>query len=233
MLSDNENLDIRLYESHFNTKERDGSLNSNLSGRPGSVASNESENDEVNIHGNPRAVNPGMSADCDHNSVTANSSAQINRLSCELNSRRSREMDEMMNTVSVQIQRAINDAISIQVLPQIQNVIKAGSGQLTKNAWNVASERPEANSGVPRNPGMRNKMRIEQDQDCQHGEHSSHNAHDMVTGENESPNQVPEFLTGRMPSRNHLNQSYDNLNLDTTIPAQEKRTPTVEPDDPS
>ena len=91
--------------------------------RPGSVISNEFEN----IHGNPRAVNPGISADFDHNSVTANSSAEIDRLSSELNSRISREMDEMMNSVSVQIQRAINDAISNQVLPQIQNVIKAGS----------------------------------------------------------------------------------------------------------
>ena len=87
MLSDIENLDIMLSENHFNTRERDGSLNSNLPGRPGSVASNDSENDEENIPGNPRPVNPGLSADFDHNSVTANSSAEINRLSSELNSR--------------------------------------------------------------------------------------------------------------------------------------------------
>ena len=42
------------------------------------------------------------------------------------------EMDEMMNSVLVQIHRAINDAISNQVLPQIQNVIMAGSGHMTK-----------------------------------------------------------------------------------------------------
>ena len=35
-------------------------------------------------------------------------------------------MDEVMNIVSLQIQRAINDAISSQVLPQIQNAIMAG-----------------------------------------------------------------------------------------------------------
>ena len=40
-------------------------------------------------------------------------------------------MDEMMNSVSVKIQRAINDAISNQVLPQIQNAIMAGSGHVT------------------------------------------------------------------------------------------------------
>ena len=38
-------------------------------------------------------------------------------------------MDEMLNSVSVQIQRAINDAISNQALPQIQNAFRAGSDQ--------------------------------------------------------------------------------------------------------
>ena len=52
----------------------------------------------------------------------------------------------------------------------------------------------------------------------------------MVTGENESQNPVPEFLTGRIPSRNHLNQSYEDINLDTTIPAQERTATAVEPD---
>ena len=54
------------------------------------------------------------------------SSAEFKRLSSELNSRISREMDEIMNSVSVQIQRPINDAISSQVLPQIQKDFKAG-----------------------------------------------------------------------------------------------------------
>ena len=52
----------------------------------------------------------------------------------------------------------------------------------------------------------------------------------MVTGGNDSPNPVPEFLTGRKPSRNHLNQSYEDINFDTTIPAQERIATAVEPD---
>ena len=52
----------------------------------------------------------------------------------------------------------------------------------------------------------------------------------MVTGENESPNPVPEFLTGRIPSRNHLDQSYEDINLDTTFPAQERIAKAVKPD---
>ena len=46
------------------------------------------------------------------------SSAEFNRLLGEINLRISREMDEVMNSVSAQIQRAINDAISNQVLPE-------------------------------------------------------------------------------------------------------------------
>ena len=50
---------------------------------------------------------------------------------------------KVMNSVSVQIQRAINDAISNQVLPQIQNALRAGSGPVTQKRWNVSAERPE------------------------------------------------------------------------------------------
>ena len=54
----------------------------------------------------------------------------------------------------------------------------------------------------------------------------------MVKIDNESPVLVPEFLTGRMPSRTVLNHSHDDHNslLDTTIPAQERVTPIAEQD---
>ena len=54
----------------------------------------------------------------------------------------------------------------------------------------------------------------------------------MVTGENESPIDVPEFITGRKPSRSHLHRSHDDLNplRDTTIPAQERTVPAPEQD---
>ena len=156
-------------------QERDGSLNSNLPRRSGSIDSNESENDEDQR--NQRVINPGIGADLDHNSVTANSSAEINRLSSELNSRISREMDEMMNSVSIQIQRATIDAISSQVLPQIENVIMAGPGHVTKKGWNVPAERVEPNPEVERNPSLRNNLRNEQDEGHQNGYLPSHNVH--------------------------------------------------------
>ena len=178
MLSDIENLDIMLGGNHFNARDREESLNSNLPRRSGSFVSNESENHEEGMRRDQRVINPGTSADLDRNSVTANSSAEINRLSSELNSRISREMDEMMNSVSVQIQRAINDAISNQVLPEIQNVVLAGSGHVTRKGWNVPAERPEPNPEVERNLNAKNNPRNEQDNGYQNGDLSSHNVHD-------------------------------------------------------
>ena len=178
MLSDIENLDIMLGENHFSTREREGSLNSNLSRRSRSFASNESENEDGNIGRNQRNANSRTNTECDRNSVAGNSSAEINRLSSELNSRISREMDEMMNSVSAQIQRAISDAMSTQVLPQIQNVIMAGSGHGTRKGWDVPSERPELNFEVQRNLNAKNSWRNEQDENQLNNDYPDLNVHD-------------------------------------------------------
>ena len=178
MLSDIENLDIMLAENHFNTRERESSLNSNLPRRSRSFASNESENEDGNIGRNHRNINSRTNTECDHNSVTGNSSAEINRLSSELNSRISREMDEMMNSVSVQIQRAISYAISTQVLAQIQNVIMAGSGHGTRKGLDVPSERPELNSEVQRNQNAVIILRNEQEENQLNNDYPDLNVHD-------------------------------------------------------
>ena len=230
MLSDIENLDIMLGENHFGAREREGSLNSNLPRRSRSFASNESDNEDGNGSRSRRNIEPKMNAECDRNSITGDSSAEINRLSSELNSRISREMDEMMNSVSVQIQRAINDAISTQVLPQIQNVIMAESGHRTRKGWDVPAERPEPSSEVQRNLNAKSSLRNEQYVNQLNGDYPDLNVHDMVTGDNESPNPVPEFLTGRISSRNHLDRSFEDINLDTTIPAQERITTAADSD---
>ena len=175
----------------------------------------------------------GVNAELDRYSAIANSSAEINKLSSELNSKISREMDEMINSVSVQIQKAINAAISNQVLPQIQNAIMTGPGHVTEKGWNLPAERPETNPEVPQSEKARNDLRSQQTQLHQHNDKlANYKAYDMVTGEKESPIQVPEFFTVRKPSRSYLNQSHDDLNplLDTTILAQERIAPAVESD---
>ena len=159
MLSDIENLDIMLGGNHFNRNERSESLNSNQARRPGSLFGDEFENEDENRSSNSGNNGPDPNAELGQNSVRGSSNAEINRLSSELNSRISREMDEMMNSVSVQIQRAISEAISNQVLPQIQNALMADSGHMTKERWNVPSERPEGYSEVLRNADSRNNLK--------------------------------------------------------------------------
>ena len=172
MLSDIENIDIMLGENHFNAREREGSLNCNLPRRSRSFASNESENENANVSRNQRNDHSRTNTEYDQSSVAANSSAEINRLSSELNSRISREMDEMMNSVSVQIHRAINDAISTQVLPQIQNVIMAGSGHGTRKGW------------VQRNLNTKNNLRNEQDGNQSDNGFPGLNVHDTQQNNN-------------------------------------------------
>ena len=160
ILSDIENLDIMLGERH---SERDKSLNSRPeSRRPESTNSNMFGNDDQDMYLNLRETGFGHNTEPGHNSASGNSIVEINRLSSELNSRLSREIDEMMTSVNVQIQRAISDAISNPILPQIQNALKSGSGHLTQSKWNVPAERPEINSEDVRYGKAKEKLGNEQ-----------------------------------------------------------------------
>ena len=89
-------------------------------------------------------------------------------------------MDEMMSNVSSQIQRAINEAINTQVLPQIRNVMMAGSGHVTKRGWDVPVERPETNTEVQRSLNAESDPRNEQGEDQQVGEFLNRNVHDSA-----------------------------------------------------
>ena len=103
MLSDIENLDIMQGENQFNHRERDESLNSNPARRRESAFRKDIENECENTHLDTGIANLGLNTDFDQNSVTVNSIVEINKLSSELNSRISREMDEMMDSVNVWI----------------------------------------------------------------------------------------------------------------------------------
>ena len=106
-----------LGENHFIEMDRKESSDSNSARRPESAASNNLENEVESSYLNRRDISSGINADYGQNSVDASSHAAISRLSSELNSRIAREMDKVMNSVSVQIQRAISDGICNQVLP--------------------------------------------------------------------------------------------------------------------
>ena len=166
-----------LGENHFNGMSREESLDSNSARRPESTTSNNPGNEDENSYLNHRNVSSGINADYDQNSVDASSHAEINKLSSEMNSRISREMDEVMNSVSVQVQMAINDAISNKVLPQIQNAIMAGSGHVTRKGWNVPAEGSETSSEVLQNVGTRDNSKSEHVQNRQNDDQLNHNAY--------------------------------------------------------
>ena len=100
-----------------------------------------------------------------------------------------------------------------------------------KRGWNFPAERPKINPNDYCSEKTEGNFRSELTRDCLL-DNIQEQAYDMMAGENESPIPVPEFLTGRMPSRSHLNQSHDELNPlpDTTIPEQERTAPATESD---
>ena len=97
-------------------------------------------------------------------------------------------------------------------MPQIQTALSAGSGHLTINRWNIPSERPEFNPEEVICEKIKKNTRCEQRNGYQSGSQPNLRAYDMVTGDNKSPIEAPEILTGRMPSRSHLHSSHDDLN---------------------
>ena len=170
LLSDIENLDIMLCERHSKT---DKSVNSNSARRSASTTSDMFGYNEENLYLNYAEMRPGNCADPGQYSTSANSNVEINRLSSELNLRLSREMDEMMKRVINQIQRAISDAISNHILPQIQNALRAGSGHVTQNRWNFPVEGPENNPEDYRSENTKNYFRSEPTRDCLYDSHTN------------------------------------------------------------
>ena len=100
ILSVIENLDIMLGANHFNGTEKDESPYSTSVRRHESVMSNNLDEGEEGPNSDHRNSNVRSSADYGQNSADMNSEAEINKLSSELKSRISREMDEMMSNVS-------------------------------------------------------------------------------------------------------------------------------------
>ena len=80
-----------------------------------------------------------------------------------------------MGSVNTQIQRAISNAISNQILPQIQTALNAGSGQIR---WNVPSERPEINSEETYGEKAKKKTRCDQRTGYQNGGQPNLRAYD-------------------------------------------------------
>ena len=126
-----------------NHLEREESEYRSLSRSSNSPNFNVHEKNEGIHYPEPEENRSSNSAEYSHNAAGNFSIAEFTRLSGDPNLIISIETDEMMNSVSVQIHRAIIDAISSQVLPQIQNDLTTGSGSLTQKGSNMPTGIPE------------------------------------------------------------------------------------------
>ena len=68
--------------------------------------------------------------------------------------------------------------MNTQVLPQIQNVIMAGSGRETRRGWETSVERPETNPEVQHNPNVKINPRNEESDSHRSDEFTIRNVHD-------------------------------------------------------
>ena len=65
-----------------------------------------------------------------------------------------------MSTVSSHIQRAINEAKSDQILPQIQATLKSGQGHMPERRWEDPARRPEYRSEEALDRRLRSQMSV-------------------------------------------------------------------------
>ena len=157
-LSDMENMDKMLDSNHF---EREESEFNNPVRRPESTSFNASTNYDSNSHSTSRENEIRDFAGNGQNSREADSNSEINRLSGDLNQRITQEMNDLMCSVSSQIQRVISEAINEQLLPQIQAPLRTRQGRKPRKGWNVAAERREYKSEETFNRKFRSSSRDE------------------------------------------------------------------------
>ena len=158
MLSDMENMDIMLSRNHFEREDREFN---NSDRRPESTSSNASKNYDSNSHSTSRENEFRGFAGNGQNSREADSNSEINRLSGDLSQKITQEMNDLMCSVSSQIQRVISEAINEQLLPQIQAPLRTGQGQKPRKGWNVPAERREYKSEETFNRKFRSSSRDE------------------------------------------------------------------------
>ena len=158
MLSDIENLDVMLGGNHSG---RDEGEISNHDRRPESPSYDTLLNQNSNSPLNSHEAQIRTYAQKGQTSRDADSSSEFNRLSGDLNQRIIREVSHFMSTVSSQIQRAINEAISDQILPQIQVTLKSGQGHVPERRWENPAKIREYRSKEALDRGVRSDSRDE------------------------------------------------------------------------
>ena len=157
MLSDIENLDVLLGGKHSG---RDESEISNNGSRPESP-SYDTMLSRNNSHLISHEAEIRTYAQSGQSSRDADSGNEFNRLPGELNQKFTGAMSDFMSTESSQVQRAINEAISDQILPQIQATLIAGQGHVPERRWGNPARRPEYRPEEALDRGFRSHSRDE------------------------------------------------------------------------
>ena len=137
MLSDLENLDITVGSNHF---EREDSDFGNSARRPESPSYDALADHNTNSHSNSGENEIEKFAGKGHNSRKVYFRSEINRLPGELNRRITQEKNDLMRSVSSQLQRAISEAVNEQVLPRTQVSLRSGSRQFPQKGWNAPTD---------------------------------------------------------------------------------------------
>ena len=220
MMSDIDTLDVMLGGGNENPIERGLADAIEQSSVQGDYEANEYQRDNYRIFAQ------------ENESLRQTEARQsFENFTSEFNLRLSQEMDSMMSMVHSQINRAINTAISERVIPEIQNIVSSMSS--SGNRDTEASMSPCSQQNRENPSGLKSKITKKDSRSVGDLRDATASGHYKVTGANETQQQIPEFLTGRIHSIPNLErqQSNHNVSLDTTLPAPEREVPAT-PQDP-
>ena len=130
----------------------------------------------------------------------------------------------MMSMMHSQINRAISNAITESVIPEIQSIVSSMSSSGSRDT--EASASPNSQENRKRSSGFKSKFAKGDSRSACDLRKKAGRSHYMVTGANEAQEPFPELLTGRIHSIPNLErqQSHHNVLLDTTLPAPDHRT---------
>ena len=220
MMSDIDNLDVMLGSGNENPIERELADAIEQSSVQGDHEANEYQRDNYRIFAQ------------ENESLNQNEVRQsFENFTSEFNLRLSQEMDSMLSMVHSQINREINTALSERVIPEFQNIVRSMSSsgnRDTEASMSRCSQENRENSS-----GLKSKITKKDSRSVGDLRDTAASSHYMVTGANETQQQIPEFLTGRVHSIPNLERQQSNhkVSLDTTLPAPQPGVPPT-PQDP-
>ena len=220
MMSDFENLDVKLGNSNNNPIERELAEAIDQSSAHGDADTHTYlENEYRDYH---------HENDVLRQNEIRNS---FETFSNEFNLRLSQEMDSMMSMMHNQINRAVTTAINERVIPEIQNIANSMSSMGHRDT--EASSSPNSQENRESAPGSKIKIAKKDSRSVGNLRDTMSHGSYMVTGATDTQPQIPEFLTGRIHSIPNLErqQSTHNISLDTTLPAPAPEAPEP-PQDP-